>query len=170
MVYFTSDLHFGHEKLCQKLRGMSAEESAQLIINNWNKVITKHDTVYVLGDLTMEKHNIIEKYVTQLKGQIIIIGGNHDNKRCCKKYQELGIVMMGCLEYKGFICSHIPLHPNEVERYRGNIHGHIHKIYNNNISHINEMGDKYYNVCCELHDYTPIKFEEIVKYFEEKGY
>lgn len=33
MVYFTSDLHFGHEKLCRGLRGMSAEESDKLIID-----------------------------------------------------------------------------------------------------------------------------------------
>jgi hypothetical protein len=25
---------------------------------------------------------------------------------------------------------------------------------------------RYYNVCCELHDYKPVPFEEIVKYFE----
>jgi calcineurin-like phosphoesterase family protein len=29
---------------------------------------------------------------------------------------------------------------------------------------------RYYNVCCELHDYKPVPFEEIVKYFENKGY
>ena len=31
----------GHKNLCQGLRGMTSEESDQLIINNWNKVVTK---------------------------------------------------------------------------------------------------------------------------------
>lgn len=54
-VFFTSDLHFGHENLYQGLRGMTAQESYDLIKRNWNKVVTKRDIVYVLGDITMEK-------------------------------------------------------------------------------------------------------------------
>lgn len=174
MVYFTSDLHFGHEKLCRGLRGMSAEESDKLIIENWNKIITKHDTVYVLGDITMEKHKNIEEYIKQLKGDIVIIGGNHDKRKCCKEYQRLGIQVLGCMEYKGFICSHIPLHPDCVAECRGNIHGHIH--LKGDIEGYGPyeppkpLEGRYYNVCCELHDYKPVPFEEIVKYFEEKGY
>ena len=76
-VFFTSDLHFGHKNLCQGLRGMTSEDSDQLIINNWNKVVTKRDIVYVLGDITMENQNDIPKYIKQLNGRIILIGGNH---------------------------------------------------------------------------------------------
>ena len=167
-VFFTSDLHFGHKNLCQGLRGMTAEESDKLIIDNWNKVVTKRDVVYVLGDITMENQNDIPKYISQLNGRIIIIGGNHDTKQCCDVYRKLGITVMGCLKYKGFICTHIPVHPIEIERehkqlFRGNIHGHIHCNQQDL-----DFGPLYYNVNTELHNYTPIAFDDLVADFQQK--
>jgi calcineurin-like phosphoesterase family protein len=163
-VYFTSDLHFGHKNLCTGIRGMSAEESDALIISNWNKVVTKKDRVYVLGDFVMEKHNLIEQYIKQLNGDIVIVGGNHDDVRCCKEYMRLGIPVMGCLEYKGYICTHIPIALSEVkDLYRGNIHGHIHK----QLGTTELPKQYYYNVNTEFHNYTPKLFSEIENEFTE---
>lgn len=161
-VFFTSDLHFGHDSLCNSVRNMTADESYDLIRHNWNKVVTKRDLVYVLGDITMEKHQHIEAFLSGLNGQICIIGGNHDYKRCCKEYQRLGIPVMGVLEYKGFMCTHIPIHPRELQFCRGNIHGHIHAKDTNSLNYV---GDRYFNVNIELHNYTPVLFDDIEKYF-----
>ena len=175
-VFFTSDLHFGHKNLCQGLRGMTAEESDKLIIDNWNKVVTKRDLVYVLGDITMENQNDIPKYISQLNGRIVLIGGNHDTKQCCDVYRKLGITVMGCLKYKGFICTHIPVHPYELEQdgrqlLRGNIHGHVHiagRIDGVNYSPKTDYGPLYYNVNIELHNYTPIAFDDLVLDFQKR--
>ena len=175
-VFFTSDLHFGHKNLCLGLRGMSAEESDQLIINNWNKVVTKRDLVYVLGDITMENQNDIPKYLSKLNGRIVLIGGNHDTKQCCDVYRKLGITVMGCLKYKGFICTHIPVHPYELEQedrqlLRGNIHGHVHKsgtIDGEEYAPKTDYGPLYYNVNIELHNYTPIAFDDLVADFQRR--
>ena len=166
-VFFTSDLHLGHKNLCEYVRGMSSEESDELIIKNWNKVVTKRDLVYVLGDFTMEDQNKIPKYISQLNGNIILIGGNHDTRQCCDVYRKLGITVMGCLKYKGFLCTHVPVNQCEIERphkqlFRGNIHGHIH--CNDDI----ELGPLYFNVNTEFHDYTPILFDDLVKQFQER--
>ena len=170
-VFFTSDLHFGHKNLCQGLRGMTSEESDQLIINNWNKVVTKRDLVYVLGDITMENQNDIPKYIKQLNGRIILIGGNHDTKQCCDVYKKLGITVMGVLKYKGYICTHIPIHPRElvidgVQQWRGNIHGHVHQFEKGKAKY--DYGPLYYNVNIELHNYTPIAFDDLVINFQKK--
>lgn len=175
-VFFTSDLHFGHKNLCKGLRGMSAEESDQLIINNWNKVVTKRDLVYVLGDITMENQNDIPNYLSKLNGRIVLIGGNHDTKQCCDVYRKLGITVMGCLKYKGFICTHIPIHPYELEQedrqlLRGNIHGHVHKsgiIDGEEYAPKTDYGPLYYNVNIELHNYTPIAFDDLVADFQKR--
>ena len=175
-VFFTSDLHFGHKNLCVGLRGMSVEESDQLIINNWNKVVTKRDLVYVLGDITMENQNEIPKYISQLNGRIVLIGGNHDTKQCCDVYRKLGITVMGCLKYKGFICTHIPVHPYELEQedrqlLRGNIHGHVHRsdtIDGMEYEPKTDYGPLYYNVNTELHNYTPIAFDDILADFQQR--
>ena len=146
---------------------MTAQESYDLIKRNWNKIVTKRDIVYVLGDITMEKHQHIAEYLSGLNGQICVIGGNHDYKRCCVEYQRLGIPVMGALEYKGFVCTHIPIHPQEMEFYRGNIHGHIHNqgIIDGLDYKPKTLGDRYYNVNVELHEYTPVLFNEIENYF-----
>ena len=57
MVYFTSDLHLGHEnviKLCNRPFD-SIEEMDEALIHNWNRKVTNRDTVYVLGDLIYKK-------------------------------------------------------------------------------------------------------------------
>lgn len=165
-VFFISDLHFGHNNLVKKLRNMSTYESDRLIIDNWNKTVHKRDTVYVLGDITMENPSIIEYYLSQLHGTIRIIGGNHDTKTCCKKIMDLGITIMGCMEYKGFICTHIPIHPRELQFYRGNIHGHVHKNGRHEDEEAYNIKNGYFNVCCEFINYTPILFDDIVKQFQ----
>lgn len=169
-IFVTSDLHFNHKNLCKGLRNMTADESNELIISNWNKVITKKDVIYILGDFTMEKHQDIKNLMSRLKGQKIIIGGNHDDRRCCKEYQKLGITVMGILQYKGFLFTHIPVHPTQLYGFKGNIHGHIHLsgiIKDVGIYDPPHLGYPYYNVNCEFHNYTPILFDDIVKWFEE---
>ena len=168
-VFFTSDLHFGHKNLIEGLRKMSVEESDNLIISNWNKIVHKKDIVYVLGDITMESPKLIGQYLSQLKGEIRIVGGNHDTIKCCKVFQELKIPVMGVLDYKGFICTHVPIHPSQIEHTRGNIHGHIHisgEIEGLGRYNPPELKERYYNVNIEFHDYKPVLFETIKQYFE----
>ena len=165
-VFFTSDLHFGHKNLIEGLRKMTVEESDALIISNWNKIVHKKDIVYVLGDITMEKPKLIEQYLKQLNGIIRIVGGNHDTIKCCKVFQDLQIPVMGVLNYKGFICTHIPVHPSQIEGFRGNIHGHIHlsgEIEGLDRYNPSKLEGKYYNVNIEFHNYKPVLFEDIIK-------
>ncbi len=170
-VFLCSDLHLGHENLCSGLRNMSAKESDELLIKNWNNTVSKRDVVYVLGDIVMEKPKLLESYLQRLNGTIIVIGGNHDTKKCCKELQRLGVTVMGCASYKGYILTHIPIHPSQLKHTRGNIHGHIHTmgtIDGEEYMPETELGPFYYNVNVELHNYTPIPFEVVEKEFEEK--
>ena len=55
MIYFTSDLHFNHNKnFIYESRGFkSIEEHDKEIIKNWNNIIKDNDDVYILGDLML---------------------------------------------------------------------------------------------------------------------
>lgn len=155
IVYFISDPHFGHTNLNFVLRGMTNEEADELIIKNWNtKVKSPNDIVYVVGDFCMEKPALISQYYKRLNGTIVLIGGNHDNRKCCAEFQRLGIVVMGALEYKGFIVTHIPVDKHHAKEYRGNIHGHIHSF--------EIPSSLYLSVVPELNNYTPLTFEELI--------
>ena len=161
-VFFTSDLHFGHKILIEGLRNMSIDECHNKIITNWNKIVNKKDLVYVLGDVTMENPKYVD-ILKQLHGIIYVIGGNHDTRKCCQALNSLGIPVMGCMDYKGFLVTHVPVIGSELYG-RGNIHGHIHSF---NTTNIHSCGQRYYNVNCEYHNYTPVPFETIRDYFDE---
>lgn len=160
-TFFTSDLHFGHKKLCENLRHMSIEENDRLIISNWNKVINKRDLVFILGDITMEKPKLIEGYMQQLNGIKYVIGGNHDGRQCCIELSRIGIPVVGALKYKEFMLTHIPISQNQFLNFRGNIHGHIHNDGKENLLD----PTFYYNVNTEFHNYTPVSLDTIRDYF-----
>lgn len=148
---------------------MSVEKNDELIIQNWNSVVNKRDTVFILGDISMDKPDIVENCLKQLKGNIKVILGNHDTFRVCHRLFQMGIKVCGCVKYDEFFLSHIPVHIAELTRYGrivGNIHGHIHlpgALSNEELFELPQ--DKYFNVNCEFHSYTPVSYELIKDYF-----
>lgn len=157
MDYFISDTHFGHKNLCEKYRGLTVEESDELLIKNWNNRVRKEDKVYYLGDFSMDAPNLLEKYLSRLNGQIYVIGGNHDTRRVCEKFRELGVTVLGCMRYKEYILSHFPISKRIIKErpYKGNIHGHIHAY--------ELVSPDYVSVAADLNDMTPLTFEEIIE-------
>ena len=105
----------------------------------------------------------------KLLGKKILIGGNHDIRSDYKILKNYFEAILGCEMYKGFILTHIPIHPSELEgRFRGNIHGHIH---NNVISKPSWSSitntpttikdTNYINVSCEQINLTPVSLKEL---------
>lgn len=135
-VWFCSDLHFGHKNI-QKFRECvnSEEDNRAMIKLFWNKLITKRDVVYVLGDACFTMETISD--FGELPGRKILIRGNHDllNTSVYLKYFE---EVYGLLKYKEFWLSHAPIHPDEL-RGKMNLHGHV---------HYHSIPDKRYFNCC----------------------
>lgn len=54
MIYFTSDLHLGHRGIIemQNRPFKNVEEMNRVIVDNYNEVVHKNDTVYFLGDIS----------------------------------------------------------------------------------------------------------------------
>lgn len=79
--FFTGDTHFSHKnviKYCNR-PFESAAEMNETIIENWNKVVTKSDIVYHLGDVAFEKDvEKRDKLLSRLNGEKHLIWGNHD--------------------------------------------------------------------------------------------
>lgn len=152
-VFVISDLHLSHKNMAIN-RGFKDEiEHDEHIIKTWNSIVTKKDTVYVLGDITMEKTSPY-KLLTRLKGIINVVLGNHDSKNHSKELLNYVNSVAGMVDYKGFILTHCPVHPSQLEsRYSKNIHGHV---------HTNSIEDsRYINVCCEVIDYKPVLISEL---------
>ncbi len=80
-VYFTSDTHFGHEKIAVNRGFASAQEHDDWIIKNWNARVQPEDTVIHCGDFLVgvkdNPKSYCENILKQLNGNILLIWGNH---------------------------------------------------------------------------------------------
>lgn len=138
MIYFTADLHLGHNKdFIYKERGfdnISSHDTA--ILKNWNSVVTPDDIVYVLGDLMLGDDSIGMSILEQLNGSIYIILGNHDTDSRAALYETLpqvsDISFANRIRYKGytFFLSHYPMctggGDKELKKAIINLCGHNH--------------------------------------------
>lgn len=80
--FYTSDTHFGHEKLLELDPGRkeafgTVENMNETLAANWNAVVTPEDVVFVLGDVSMHGKNLRHFY--HLNGTKVLINGNHDS-------------------------------------------------------------------------------------------
>lgn len=164
-------LHLGHEAIA-KYRGWNdSNEHDEFLIQEWNKVVHKRDTTYIIGDVTMEKAAHYYK-LDRLNGRKIVVLGNHDRRQDIKFLLDYVDGVAGAVDYKGFILTHVPIHPNEVQFYRGNIHAHIHHVNkleevvvsNKYLDEGNEPAatvHKYFNVDAHLIGYQPLSIDEL---------
>lgn len=169
-IYFTSDLHFGHQKdFLYKPRGFnSLEKMEDYIVEKWNNKVTNNDDVYVLGDLMLMDDDHGLNLIKKLNGKLHIIFGNHDTDNRIIKYCGLDNIVEVCfaqrIRYKkyNFYLSHYPTITTNIDD-RGlqkiliNLHGHTHskeKFYNG-IATI-------YNVSMDAHNCEPIEVEKIL--------
>jgi len=129
-----------------------ADEMDEHIVKMWNSKVLKKDTVYILGDITMEKSNY--EILNRLNGYKKVVLGNHDQPQHIPKLLEFVNSVCGMYKKGGYVLTHCPIHESEVTRFHRNIHGHVHE---------NSLDDyRYINVSCEVVNYTPMLLEEII--------
>lgn len=156
-IFVISDTHFLHENIIKYAsRPFScADEADREMIMRWNGIVSDSDIVYHLGDVFMGDEKKADAILTQLNGRKRLIVGNHDNIRSPVIMKHFPKIMMwrNFKEY-GFILSHVPVHPNELQYGRPyNVHGHIHeKVIDDH---------RYFNVSVEQIGYAPIPLDEI---------
>lgn len=126
-VFLIADLHIGHTNIIRfeaaKRPFSTIEEHDETLIDNWNKLVGKRDTVWVLGDVAMGKRSL--EQVGRLRGLKKLVMGNHDTYRA-SDYERYFTKVYGVAKYDGLILSHVPVHPGQSYRFRGNVHGHTH--------------------------------------------
>jgi calcineurin-like phosphoesterase family protein len=172
-IFLISDLHLSHNNMAIKRGFNSAEEHDNHIIEQWNKVVHKKDTVWILGDLSMGKSS---PYVLldKLNGIKNVVLGNHDMPQHIPELLKHVNKVCGMFKYKQYFFTHCPIHPTELNyRVIGNIHGHLHennilisKVENKEKDFLFEIKDtRYINVSCEQPhiNFTPQLFTNLIK-------
>lgn len=177
MVYFTSDLHLGHKNVINMCgRPFSdTEQMDEALIKNWNAKVKSGDTVYIVGDLIWETADP-EKYLGRLKGEKVLITGNHDEKWLkkydCAKYFKQITPYLEC-EVGGvkITLCHYPMLEWRASRKAGSkklgyhIHGHIHNAYSELYRQL-FLAPHALNADTDITDFAPATFEELVAFNE----
>lgn len=95
-IWFTSDLHFGHRKICEFThRGdvVSQDSHDEWVIGIWNKTVAAGDIVYHLGDFSFYKDkNTTLDILRRLNGQKIFVKGNHDRSEAMYEAKRQNLI------------------------------------------------------------------------------
>lgn len=169
MLYFTSDLHLGHEKaiLYQNRPFADAEEMNQALIQNINELVGTKDTLWILGDFA---YRIPAEQVRTLRAQIHcrhihLICGNHDGDyredtlfESIQDYKELDT------EYGKLVLFHYPITEwNGAHFGTIHLHGHIHSSGDYNTQK-QQKNLRIYDVGVDANRYRPVSLEEIASF------
>lgn len=154
--FFIGDTHFGHKNIInfestKPFRPFkTVEEHDEEIIRRWNSVVGTKHRVWHLGDFCFGKKNL--PIAARLNGDKRLVMGNHDRYET-SEYLKYFSKLYGAAELYDIVLTHIPVHPDQFQRYSLNIHGHLH-------THV--IPDKrYIGVSAEQVNLTPISLDDI---------
>lgn len=162
-IWFISDTHFNHENIAVNFKlengsqarpFSSVHEMNELMIQNWNKLVSEQDHVWHLGDVIMGPRQDYSKILGRLKGKKRMLLGNHDvikGNDLLKYFQK--VALWRIFKEHNFICTHLPLHPSGFRKVEYNVHGHLH--------HNLVLDPAYINICVEHTGYAPIHLDRI---------
>lgn len=170
-----SDPHFYHGNICKferspgvKLRPWDdANEMTEDMIRWYNEMVDDQDRVYILGDVAFSPANMWNS-VGRMKGRKVLVPGNHEPPKM-REYFDLFDDVRGYVVKKGFIMSHIPIHPGSLSRWRLNIHGHTHTNHVEPIvggpwvGYEESYDPRYFCACVEQTNFRPILLDDILK-------
>ena len=166
-TWFTSDLHLGHYAAATEFRRDMAQGDPSyhdfVITENINSVVSKKDKLYILGDVAFTTQGLNNARLIQCNN-IELILGNHDTF-ALHKYLDLGWKIHGFRQYRKMWLSHCPIHPVEMYRCLGNIHGHVHRT---GITFGAIEDPRYFNVNTDVNGYMPVPLEKIEAYFAKQ--
>lgn len=192
--FYISDTHFGHYNVIRfdNRPFSSCEEMEDTIVANWNGVVEKDDTVYILGDFCWLDESEWVRILDRLNGKKVLIKGNHDYKRL-KQGSKIASKFLGVYDYlevsdngNKVILSHYPL-PFYRSNYNPNmfhLYGHVHRTLEEELmmeikAMIKERDNRgnsknncnFYNVGCMMPwmGYTPRTLDEIIEGASNNG-
>lgn len=101
MIWFTSDLHFGHEGIIRYCNRPfdDLDHMHSILVSRWNECVRPEDTIFVCGDLALCPFRNFEPIGKRLNGTKYLIRGNHDSYSE-GQYKKLGFTVFHELKMK----------------------------------------------------------------------
>lgn len=179
-VFFTSDTHFGHSniiKYCQRPFN-SAEHMDEVLINNWNEVVSPQDIVFHLGDFCFGSDKEWIKILQRLNGTKYLILGNHDLKKIANSSQiqdyfaDINMQMRVVVDKQKMLLNHYPFLCFEggyqnVWQLFGHVHSSKHStgLDKERLVH---LFPTQYDVGVDNNNYRPVSFSQVSQIITEQ--
>lgn len=164
MIYYISDLHFGHKNILKydKRPFNSTDEMDNFLITKWNAKVSDEDDVYIIGDICLGNPS---RYLERLNGKKHLITGNHDRetiKNCRHYFESIDTYKKIHDGNKTVILFHYPIAEWDGY-YRGTYHvyGHIHNALNEAYDTMKKR-DLALNAGCMINNFEPATLEELI--------
>lgn len=190
-IWFVADLHSYHAKIidiCNRpvylnyngekdLKNKEYEDLLNHQHNEWlikdviNKYVSKNDTLYILGDVSMQNRKDTEKFIDRLNGKKFLILGNHD-KNIQSSNRFIQISQIKDFTYsKNELNIHIVLCHYPLLSWNRKVHGafHLHGHTHGRNEYVNDL--KRYGFIYDVgidnkefgeYSYRPINLYEIM--------
>ena len=179
-VFFTSDTHFGHSniiKYCQRPFN-SAEHMDEVLISNWNEVVSPKDIVFHLGDFCFGSDKEWIKILQRLNGTKYLILGNHDLKKIANSSQiqdyfaDINMQMRVVVDKQKMLLNHYPFLCFEggyqnVWQLFGHVHSSKHStgLDKERLVH---LFPTQYDVGVDNNNYRPVSFAQVSQIITEQ--
>jgi calcineurin-like phosphoesterase family protein len=170
-IFLIADLHLGQESAMKWLdndgkqirKFANASEMDEHIVKCHNGVIGVNDKVYMLGDIAVHKKYL--PTLLRMNGKKVLIKGNHDQEKM-SEYAKYFYDIRGSHQLEKFILTHIPIHPESLSRWHGNIHGHLH---HRSVMLGDKIDPRYICVSAEQVGYFPIPLEDVQHIMKQRN-
>lgn len=194
MQFYISDTHFFHKNVTAEGKNFDGrpfqtlDEMHEEMLKRWNEKVNNGDKVFILGDMCWKENDEAIALVAKLKGEKILVKGNHDSCKDARyrqlfteicDYKEITDNMNGVNH--NLVLSHFPISAwNKMNKGSILLYGHVHSDsfdewnFNEALRRANEYysqrdGEKYqlikaYNVGAmkDYMDFTPRTLKEIM--------
>jgi len=167
MIFFTSDQHFDHENIIRHCSRpfSSLREMNETLIKNWNSVVKKTDTVYVLGDFSFAgpaNINKVSRVANILNGEKILVLGNHD-RLSSFQYIDVGFNSVHTsltieLFNSIYFLTHDPAIATVIKSGHTILCGHIHNLFHHMTAN---NGNIVFNVGVDVNEFKPVSITQI---------
>ena len=165
-LFVISDMHWYHEKVLEfgPRPFDTVEECVETMVELWNNVVDKRDTVLCLGDVGMSVRGY--DVFKRCNGYIRLIMGNHD-KGTLKALLNKNIqTVHGSFQKKDILFTHMP---TMLDPYHPKIHYVVHGHWHGTHQKVDDI--RYYNANCDHQQrWEPISLEEIKQEFARRKF
>lgn len=167
MIFFISDYHINHDNIIVYANRpfSNVVEMNATLCRNWNNTVTDDDVVFFVGDFMMGNPIFCDPILNRLKGNKILIRGNHDSKSVAEASGWHKVLKEFEFKYEKYLFK-LKHHPHKQEIVDDAdilstifIHGHTHGYHG-------KINKNQIDVSCEVWDYTPVSIDDIIKTWE----